>query len=55
MSPERRRKAVVVVQEPYRASGRLICRVVGQHPAPGRQGHRPRGGKAQESPTGDRL
>ncbi len=31
LSPERRRRAVVVLQERYRASERLTCRVVGQH------------------------
>jgi len=31
LSPERRRRAVVVLQERYRASERLVCRVVGQH------------------------
>ena len=31
LSPERRRRAVTVLQERYRASERLVCRVVGQH------------------------
>jgi len=31
LSPERRRRAVSVLQERYRASERLVCRVVGQH------------------------
>ena len=31
LSPERRRRAFVVLQEHYRASERLVCRVVGQH------------------------
>jgi len=31
LSPERRRRAVFVLQERYRASERLACRVVGQH------------------------
>ncbi len=31
LSPERRRRAVTVLQERYRASERKVCRVVGQH------------------------
>jgi hypothetical protein len=31
LSPERRRRAVTVLQERYRASERQTCRVVGQH------------------------
>jgi hypothetical protein len=31
LSPERRRSAVAVLQDRYRASERFICRVVGQH------------------------
>jgi putative transposase len=31
LSPERRRRTVVTLQERYRASERLVCRVVGQH------------------------
>jgi hypothetical protein len=31
LSPERRRRAVTVLQERCRASERLVCRVVGQH------------------------
>ena len=31
LSPERRRRAVTVLQERSRASERLVCRVVGQH------------------------
>ena len=31
LSPERRRRAVTVLQERYRASERQVCRVVGQH------------------------
>lgn len=33
LSPDRRRRAFVVLQERYRASERLACRVVGQHPS----------------------
>jgi len=38
LSPERRRRAVVVLQEHYRASERLVCRVVGQHRSTQRHG-----------------
>ena len=38
LSPERRRRAVTVLQERYRASERLVCRVVGQHRSTQRQG-----------------
>jgi len=38
LSPERRRRAVTVVQERYRASERLSCRVVGQHRSTQRHG-----------------
>ena len=38
LSPERRRRAVVVQQERYRASKRLACRVVGQHRSTHRHG-----------------
>ena len=31
LSPERRRRAVTVLQQRYRASERQVCRVVGQH------------------------
>jgi len=31
LSPERRRRAVVVLQERFRASERQVCRVAGQH------------------------
>ncbi len=31
VSPQRRRRAVVVLQGRYRASGRWVCRVVAQH------------------------
>jgi putative transposase len=31
LSPERRRRAVTVLQERYRASERWVCRVIGQH------------------------
>jgi len=38
LSPERRRRAVFVLQERYRASERLACRVVGQHRSTQRHG-----------------
>ncbi len=38
LSPERRRRAVTVLQERYRASERFICRVVGQHRSTQRHG-----------------
>ncbi|WP_370561479.1 IS3 family transposase [Cyanobium sp. NS01] len=38
LSPERRRRAVTVLQERYRASERLACRVVGQHRSTQRHG-----------------
>jgi putative transposase len=38
LSPERRRRAVVILQERYRASERQACRVVGQHRRTQRQG-----------------
>ena len=38
LSPERRRRAVVVLQERYRASERLVYRVVGQHRSTQRHG-----------------
>jgi hypothetical protein len=38
LNPERRRRAVTVLQEHYRASERLVCRVVGQHHSTQRYG-----------------
>jgi putative transposase len=38
LSPERRRRAVTVLQERYRASERFVCRVVGQHRSTQRHG-----------------
>ena len=38
LSPERRRRAVAVLQESYRASEHFICGVVGQHRSPQRHG-----------------
>ena len=38
LSPERRRKAVTVLQHRYRTSERYICRVVGQHRSTQRHG-----------------
>jgi len=40
LSPERRRRAVTVLQERYRASEWLVCRVVGQHRSTQRHGVR---------------
>jgi len=40
LSPERRRRAVAVLQERYRASERFICRVVGQHRSTQRHGRK---------------
>jgi putative transposase len=37
LNPERRRRAVTVLQEQYRASERRVCRVVGQHRSTQRQ------------------
>lgn len=38
LSPERRRRAVTILQDRYRASERLVCRVEGQHRNTQRQG-----------------
>ena len=38
LSPVRRRRAVTVLQERYRASERFVCRVVGQHRSTQRHG-----------------
>lgn len=38
LSPERRRRAVEVLQERYRAFERFVCRVVGQHRSTQRHG-----------------
>jgi len=38
LSPERRRRAVTVLQERYRASERFVCRVAGQHRSTQRHG-----------------